>query len=134
MQDRLTEQIDELARQDRRYPAASYMLVFEGLEHALARLVSRRHVTPVELVRGVRDAALEQFGLLAREVLRGWNITRSGDVGELVFNLIDRGLLEAGEDDSRDQFEAVLDFDAAFDAAFLESLERDPPRLLVRGV
>lgn len=134
MQDRLQEQIDEIAARDRRYPAEAYVLVFEGLECALARMTARRHVTPAELVEGVREAALSNWGLLARAVLESWNIQDTGAIGDLVFNLIRRGLLEAGEDDTPAQFQGVFSFDDGFDLAFEKSLEADPPRLVVRGV
>ncbi len=134
MQDRLQEQIEEIARRDRRYPPDAYVLVFEGLECALGRLAARRHVTPAELVEGVRDAALDQYGLLARAVLESWNVRDTGAVGDLVFNLIKRGLLEAGEDDTAEQFRGVFEFDDGFERAFDESLERNPPRLAARAV
>ena len=134
MQDRLQEQIDEIAKRDRRYPSEAYVLVFEGLECALARMSTRRHVTPAELVEGVREAALSQWGLLARAVLESWNIHETGAIGDLVFNLIRRGLLEAGEDDTPQQFQGVFSFDDGFSVAFEKSLESDPPRLVTRGV
>lgn len=133
MQDRLQEQIDEIARRDRRYPAEAYVLVFEGLECALARIAARRHVTPSELVLGVREAALNQWGLLARAVLESWNISETGAVGDLVFNLIRHGLLEAGEDDTPEQFVGVFSFEDGFAEAFDALLEDDPPRLAARG-
>lgn len=129
MSERLERSIEELARQDRRYPPMAYMLVFEGLECALARLPARRHVTPRELAEGVREAALKQWGLLARTVLESWNIRSTGEIGDLVFNLIERKLLVAGAEDNRTQFEDAYDFREGFDRAFAEELERDPPRL-----
>lgn len=129
MSERLERSIEELARQDRRYPPAAYMLVFEGLESALAKLPARRHVTPRELALGVRDAAQQQWGFMARTVLESWNVRSTGDIGDLVFNLIERKLLVAGAEDSRAQFEDAFDFAEGFDRAFLEELERDPPRV-----
>ena len=83
MSERLERSIEELARQDRRYPPQAYMLVFEGLEVALAKLPARRHVTPHELVDGVREAALQQWGLLARTVLESWNVRSTGEIGDV---------------------------------------------------
>ena len=133
MQDRLQEQIDEIAQRDRRYPADAYVLVFEGLECALARISARRHVTPDELVLGVREAALNQWGLLARAVLESWSICETGAVGDLVFNLIKHGLLEAGEDDTPEQFVGVFSYDDGFHDGFESLLADDPPRLAARG-
>lgn len=129
MSERLEKSIEELARADRRYPPAAYMLVFEGLESALAKLPARRHVTPRELVDGVRQAALDQWGFMARTVLESWNITNTGEIGDLVFNLIEKRLLVAGAEDNRAQFEDAFDFVDGFDRAFLDGLERDPPTL-----
>jgi uncharacterized repeat protein (TIGR04138 family) len=130
MSERLERSIEELAREDRRFPPAAYMLVFEGLERALAKLPARRHVTPRELVDGVREVALKEWGLLARTVLESWNIQSSGEIGDIVFNLIEKKLLVAGAQDSRAQFEEALDFDEGLDRAFLAGLEKDPPKLV----
>lgn len=129
MSEKLERSIEELARADRRFPPGAYMLVFEGLEVALARLAHRRHVAPPELLAGIRDAAVTQWGFLARTVLDQWNIRSTGDLGDVVFNLIQRGLLVAGDEDHRGQFENVFDFEQAFDGRFLEEITRHPPKL-----
>lgn len=130
MSEKLERSIEELAKEDRRFPPGAYMLVFEGLEVALARLPHRRHVAPRELLEGIRDSALDQWGWLARTVLEDWGVTTTSDLGDLVFGLIRRGLLVAGDQDDRTQFDDVFDFREAFDDAFGERLERQPPRLL----
>jgi len=130
MSEKLERSIEELARTDRRFPPGAYMLVFEGLEMALARLPHRRHVAPKELIEGIRDAALDQWGWMARTVLEGWNVRSTSDLGDIVFSLIRRGLLVAGDEDHRAQFDDLLDFRDAFDDTFVERLERQPPRLL----
>ncbi len=129
MSERLTRSIEELVQQDGRYPPAAYMLVFEGLEVALAKLPARRHVTPRELVEGVRDVALRDFGMLAKSVLESWNVHSTGAIGDLVFKLIEKKLLVAGAEDNRTQFEEVFDFEDGITQAFLEAMERDPPTL-----
>jgi uncharacterized repeat protein (TIGR04138 family) len=126
---RLNESIEKLVERDRRFPASAYLLVFEGLEDALQRMAVRRHVSPPELIEGIRARAVENWGYLARAVLESWNVRCSGDVGELVFNLVDGGLLVASETDSRADFEDVVDFDSVFDEAFVEELRENPPRL-----
>lgn len=130
MSEKLERSIEELAREDRRYPPGAYLLVFEGLELALSRLPARRHVAPRELVEGIRDAAVDQWGLLARTVLESWNVRTTSDVGDLVFNLIARGLLVAGDEDQRGQFDDLFEFREGFDESFLNALERHPPRLV----
>jgi uncharacterized repeat protein (TIGR04138 family) len=129
MSEKLERSIEELAQADRRFPPAAYMLVFEGLELSLSRMTRRRHVAPAELLDGIRQAALDQWGLLARTVLASWNIRTTADIGDVVFNLIDRGLLVAGDDDHRAQFAGAFDFEEGFDERFLSELERRPPRV-----
>lgn len=80
----------------------------------LARERAVRHVTGRELCEGLRELAVERYGLLARTVLRKWGILRTEDFGAIVYALIDRGELRASEDDSIDDFRAVYDFDEAF--------------------
>ena len=46
-----------------------------------------------ELLGGVRDLALQEFGLMARTVFRMWGVNSTADFGEIVFNLIDAGLM-----------------------------------------
>ena len=132
MSEKLERSIEELARSDRRFPPAAYMLVFEGLERALTRLSHRRHVAPPELLDGIRLAALEEWGFLARTVLESWNIRTTADMGDVVFNLIERGLLVAGDEDQRAQFVGVFEFEEAFDERFLEALDEQPPRVAAR--
>ena len=129
MSERLERSIEELARQDKRYPPAAYMMVFEGLECALSKLPARRHVTPRELVEGVRDVALRDWGLLARTVLESWNIRNTGEIGDLVFNLIEKKLLVAGAEDNRAQFEDAFDLQEGLDREFITDLEKNPPTL-----
>lgn len=130
MTQRLRESIEELARADRRWPADAYVLVFEGLEVALGRLASRRHVSPQELVEGIRAAALEQFGLLAPEVLEAWNVHSGADFGDMVFNLVERGLLVASENDTRTEFARTPPLFTKLSEEFETELSRRPPRLV----
>jgi uncharacterized repeat protein (TIGR04138 family) len=130
MSEKLEQSIEELARTDRRFPPSAYMLVFEGLELALRKMSRRRHVAPRELLDGIRESATDQWGLLARTVLASWNIRTTADLGDLVFNLIERGLLVAGDEDHRAQFVGVFDFEEAFDERFLDELAKKPPRVV----
>jgi len=129
MAQRLRESIDELVSKDGRYPADAYMLVFEGLEAALASLAARRHVSPVELITGVYDAAVDQWGYMARAVLEEWNVSSGADIGDMVFNLVDRRLLVASEQDTRAEFAQIGSLRGVLDEAFQRLLEREPPRV-----
>ena len=77
-----------------------------------------RHVTGQQLCWAVRDVALEQWGLMARSVLARWNITRTEDMGAIIFALVDNDWLQKQRSDSREDFDKVFSFDEAFDQAY----------------
>jgi uncharacterized repeat protein (TIGR04138 family) len=90
------------------------------------------NVTGRDLLEGFRDHALERFGALAREVLRTWGITKTADVGAVVFNLVESGLLQKTATDSPADYHEVFDFESAFDRAFADRLRREEVRLADR--
>jgi uncharacterized repeat protein (TIGR04138 family) len=115
--------IDELVRKDPRYPYEAYEFLFAALAHT-QKLLDRTppserlsdqeyHVSGRELVEGVRDLALREFGLMARTVFRFWGINRTDDFGELVFNLVETGLMSKTSEDQRQDFHDVYDLDKA---------------------
>lgn len=106
--------LKEIVAKDPRYRPDAYRFVFEALEHTIRKLGERRHVTGKELCEGLRDLARQQFGGLARMVLHGWGIRRTEDVGELVFNLVQAGLMGKTDQDTRDDFRDGFDFSKAF--------------------
>lgn len=114
MNDNLERGIRELTRKDPRYAFQAYCFLFEALEHTVRAMSERRHVTGQELSAGIRELALQQFGGLARMVLGGWGIFRTEDFGEMVFHLVDAGLMGKTESDSKEDFRGVYDFEEAF--------------------
>jgi uncharacterized repeat protein (TIGR04138 family) len=90
------------------------------------------NVTGRDLLEGFRDLALERYGALAREVLRTWGIVRTGDVGAVVFNLVESGLLQKTATDSPADYHEVFDFETAFDRAFADRLRKEEVRLADR--
>ncbi|HLQ24225.1 MAG TPA: Minf_1886 family protein [Gemmatimonadales bacterium] len=97
-----------------RYDERAYLFVLATVEFVQARLPVRRHVTGAELAVACRDLALEQFGLLARQVLEHWGITRTEDLGRVVFTLVEVGLLVTQPGDREQDFAGVYDFREAF--------------------
>lgn len=98
-----------------RYQEAAYLFVLSALNFVLERLAEPRHITGRELAEGVRDLALERFGPMARTVLEHWGIERTADVGEIVFALVEAGVLIKQDEDTRDDFVDVFDFEDAFE-------------------
>jgi uncharacterized repeat protein (TIGR04138 family) len=115
----------EVVRRDPRYAYEAYEFVFAALNHTQKMLgrqprpektgegEPQHHVSGPELLEGVRDLALREFGLMARVVFHMWGIDRTGDFGEIVFNLVDATLMSKTSDDTRRDFHAVYDLDRA---------------------
>ncbi len=96
------------------YHERGYLFVLATIEYLQSRLEARRHVTGVELAWACRDFAQEQFGLMAPQVLQHWGITRTEDIGRIVFTLVEVGLLVTQPGDQESDFEAVYQFADAF--------------------
>jgi len=106
----------EIRRRDGKYNERAYVFVLAALEFAQTRLPARRHLSGVELAWACRDFALEQFGMLASAVLTHWGIKTTEDFGQIVFMLIDVGLLARQPADRLEDFERVYEFADVFKA------------------
>lgn len=117
-----SERIERAIREDGRYPPEAYEFLHRGLEYA-TRMVhgdepaeGPRHVSGQQLCEGLRGLALEQWGPLARDVLARWNIRATRDFGEMVYFLINLGMMGRQDSDRLEDFHEVYDFDQAFNS------------------
>jgi uncharacterized repeat protein (TIGR04138 family) len=107
--------MDRIRAREPRFDEKAYLFVLAGLEYCQSRLPERRHIGGAELSRACRDLALERYGVLARTVLEHWGVRTTSDIGDVVFTLVDLGLLISQPSDSRDEFADVYAFDQAFE-------------------
>jgi uncharacterized repeat protein (TIGR04138 family) len=107
--------MDRIRIREPRFDEQAYLFVLSALEMCQAQMSVRRHITGVELARAARDLALDRFGLMARVVLEHWGISSTADIGDIVFTLVEMGLLLSQPQDTRDEFVGVFDFDLAFE-------------------
>ena len=98
-----------------RYHGNAYLFVLSALQSVSDSLEKRRHISGTELAQGVRRLALEQFGPMARTVLEYWGVHATEDLGEIVFDLVDCGILLKQDEDSPEDFRGVYDFEDAFE-------------------
>jgi uncharacterized repeat protein (TIGR04138 family) len=110
--------IDRLRRRYPSYHETAYLFILSALHFTIERLGEPRHISGPELAEGCRDLALQRWGLMARSVLEYWGITGTRDLGEIVFALVDLGVLVKQDDDSIDSFDGVYDFEEAFETAY----------------
>jgi uncharacterized repeat protein (TIGR04138 family) len=73
------------------------------------------HISGPELLDGVRELAIQEFGLLTIPVLKYWGIRKTDDFGRIVFDFIERGAMRKTDRDQLTDFFDVYDFEKAFD-------------------
>ena len=135
------ERMARILADDSRYPPAAYEFVREAVSYPCRKLRGQggtgkgtrrgKHISGQELLDGIRELALEEFGPMAIDVFDEWNIRRTEDFGNLVFNLVRSDLLGASEEDSPADFAKGYDFVEAFVAPFVETgpMPRDLPKI-----
>jgi uncharacterized repeat protein (TIGR04138 family) len=109
------EILDQLQERNPRFHTKAYFFVLASLHSVIRSLDEPRHISGRELTEGVKNLALERYGPMARTVLEHWGIHETGDVGGVVFALVDQGVLVKQEGDSLDDFQDVFDFEEAFE-------------------
>lgn len=118
------EGLEVILSKDQRYHRDAYHFVREALDHTQKVIIkenkgSLRHVSGQELLAGIRDYALAQFGPMAITVLEEWGVRNGQDFGEIVFNMVEVSLLAKTDQDSREDFQGGYDFEEAFRKPFL---------------
>jgi uncharacterized repeat protein (TIGR04138 family) len=113
------EALDSIVASDSRYQRDAYVFLRDSLDFTTKQQkkvkgATVRHVTGPELLGGVRQYALKEFGPLVMTVFDNWGIHSCEDVGNMVFNLIGAGIFGKTEEDSIEDFKNVYDFEEAF--------------------
>lgn len=117
LSDDILSRIREASAAD--YDDRAFLFMLAAIEFVQSRLEVRRHVTGAELAWACRDLASHQFGLLARAVLAHWGVTRTEDLGRIVYALVGAGLLVTQPDDREEDFAGVYEFESAFDESYV---------------
>ena len=113
------EALESVMANDPRYQRDGYIFLRDALDFTTKQQkkikgVSVRHVTGPELLDGVRQYALKEFGPMVMTVFDSWGIHSCEDIGHMVFNLIGAGVFGKTEEDSIEDFKNVYDFQEAF--------------------
>ena len=124
----------DLLAKDTRYQAEAYEFIRNALNYAhdelglgqidqqvLAAAMEAdgdipddAHLTGQQLCEAIRQYSILQFGFMAKTVLNNWGLNETLDFGEVVYNLIDIGMMRKSNSDSKDDFAGVYDFDSVF--------------------
>ena len=129
-----SEVVKLIIKDDPRYPKPAYYFVRKALDHTLKGLEKKparekgHHVSGKELLEGIRDYALDQFGPMSYTLFENWQLSQTSDFGAIVFNLVEYGIFGKTEHDDIEDFKGVYDFDEAFLKPFMAkgNLEAGP--------
>ena len=113
------EALDSIVASDPRYQREAYIFLRDALDFTTKQQkkikgATVRHVAGPELLEGVRQYALKEFGPMVITVFDNWGIHCCEDIGKMVFNLIGAGIFGKTEEDSMEDFKNVYDFEEAF--------------------
>lgn len=125
------EALDTIVTSDPRYQREAYIFLRDALDFTTkqqkkAKGTTVRHVSGPELLEGVRQYALKEFGPLVVTVFDSWGIRSTEDVGHMVFNLIGAGIFGKTDEDSIEDFKVVYDFQEAFVKPFAPETKIEP--------
>lgn len=102
---------EALLERDGRYRREAYAFVLDALGRVAQALPAerradpaRRHLSGGELLEGAIEHARREFGVMAPTVFREWGVATGEDIGRIVFQLVEAGILSARPEDSLDDF------------------------------
>lgn len=118
--DRWENVLDGIVASDPRYPKAAYCFLQSAmaafLRKQFGKLCGRgsHHVSAAQLLEALREFAVAEFGKQAKSRLNGSGISQCEDFGEMVFNLVQAGVMMQEQHDSKADFQGGYDFDTVF--------------------
>ena len=117
-----SDALDSIQSQDPRFGRESYFFLRDALDYTIKLRKKNKegssHVTGQQLLDGIRQFALKEFGPMVPTVFAYWGISRCEDFGAMVFNLIEAGIFGKTDQDSIDDFKGCYTFHEAFIAPY----------------
>jgi uncharacterized repeat protein (TIGR04138 family) len=119
------EILEQILAKDSRFHRDAYFFVRDALQSTKRQVHKEnresrdeKHVTGQELLEGIRQFALKEFGPMTATVFEEWGVRNCRDFGEIVFNMVEIRLLAKTEKDTRDDFQSGYDFTDVFRKPF----------------
>src|SRR4051812_25754449 len=99
--------LEQVVEEYGRYPLEAFEFVRHGLNHTVEQIhgdvkekpQSVCHVSGRQLCQGLRNYAIQRYGVMARTVLHHWGVHKTGDFGKIVFAMVDSKLMHKTDDD-----------------------------------
>ncbi len=126
--DHFSTTVDAIIAHDPRFERDAYLFVRDALEFTTKQLKKKAHSSPGEchvssqqLLEGIRQYALHQYGPMVPTVFEHWRVRSCEDLGAIVFNLIEAREFGKSEHDTIEDFRRGFSFDEAFVQPFRPS-------------
>ena len=122
MKETTKKTLEQVVEECGKYPLEAFEFVRHGLGHTVHQIhgpvqegqEKESHVSGKQLSWGLRNYAVQRYGLMARTVLNHWGIVRTNDFGRIVFAMVESKLMQKTEEDDVRDFDNVFDFEEAF--------------------
>lgn len=115
----MLDAIFELSKKHGKYPPGAYVFVFEVLDFvgqsSAVKDRKSKHLTGKELALSAFVFSSHKYGLLAKAVWENLSLFSSEDLGQIVFHLVEEGLIGKQEEDRVEDFNGIYtiqDFDS----------------------
>lgn len=117
------EAVDLIVAKHAQFDRDAYYFLKEALDFTVSQFKKGRspgsgHVSGQQLLEGIRQYALKQFGPMVPTVFGYWNVQRCEDFGAMVYHLIEVGIFGKSDSDSQDDFSGGYSFYEAFVVPF----------------
>ncbi len=120
--DHFSATVDSIVAENPRYERDAYLFVRDALEYTTKQQKKKAasaapvecHVSGQQLLEGVRQYALQQFGPMVLTVFEHWRVRSCEDIGHIVFNLIEAREFGKSDHDTLEEFRRGYDFHDAF--------------------
>jgi uncharacterized repeat protein (TIGR04138 family) len=116
------DQVHRLVASDGRYRREAYFFTLDALnvaQRARALTGEVGHITGQELCASIREHAENEFGFLAKAVFRQWGVGSTDDFGEIVFAMVEHGIIGKQDSDTKDDFAAIYRFEDVFEKQYI---------------
>jgi uncharacterized repeat protein (TIGR04138 family) len=106
--------LTDILKIDTRYTVDAYLLLNDGLQLAYGQTGKKSNITAGELLEAISKVATDRYGPLAEVVLKSWGINSAADIGTLISNLVNAGLLRPDTVNPHEDFVTGFNFKADF--------------------
>ncbi len=119
--------IEAIRRMDDRFAPEAYALVLDAVQAAVALQGEPRHVHAREVVGALLRLVRDRFGVMGWTVLEAWGVRTTADVGDIVFHLVEAGVLSRREEDRREDFDDVVDLRHVLETTYFDDAPPSGP-------